>query len=211
VTLSLNEIEALAKKATRGAGYPWGIAEEAGKAVRWLCAANTDGCLALAELLTECDGTVLSDRAPLPGKTWTSRGDRLCPLLAGAALSDLAETLVESELRLANVSRPILLAPFAGLSARFLEASVLLDWDSAQVATDGEILAIRGDIRSACADVSVSVGTGFHQAETLPKQSRAAPDANTLATLNRLAHRTFAPATEASRLAGAGAGLSDND
>jgi hypothetical protein len=29
--------------------------------------------------------------------------------------------------------------------------------------------------------------------------------------LNSYAHRTYAPATEASRLAGAGAGLNDND
>jgi hypothetical protein len=32
-----------------------------------------------------------------------------------------------------------------------------------------------------------------------------------IATLTRFAHNTYAPATEASRLAGAGAGLSDND
>jgi len=32
-----------------------------------------------------------------------------------------------------------------------------------------------------------------------------------IAVLTRFAHNTYAPATEASRLAGAGAGLSDND
>ncbi|WP_172978117.1 DUF3726 domain-containing protein [Roseovarius sp. THAF27] len=35
MTWSLNEIEALARKPTRGAGYPWGLAEETGRAARW--------------------------------------------------------------------------------------------------------------------------------------------------------------------------------
>ena len=36
MSYSLNEFEALALKAARGAGLPWGLAEEAGKAVRIL-------------------------------------------------------------------------------------------------------------------------------------------------------------------------------
>ncbi|NND22495.1 MAG: DUF3726 domain-containing protein, partial [Silicimonas sp.] len=42
MSYSLNEVEATAKKAARGAGYPWGLAEEAAKATRWLCAHDID-------------------------------------------------------------------------------------------------------------------------------------------------------------------------
>lgn len=211
MTFSLNEIEALAKKAARGAGYPWGIAEETGKAVRWLCAAGVDGCSALAKYLIDCDGDDLSVRAPKQGNTWTSIADRLCPLLAGAALSDLADTLHEGDLRLESVAHPILLAPFAGLSAQHLEAPVVLEWSDAFVATDGKALVLRGDISASAATVIVRVETGFDHAHWQPKRSRADPDEESLAILNSLAHRTYAPATETSRLAGAGAGLSDND
>ena len=211
MTLSLNEVEALAKKATRGAGYPWGIAEEAGKAVRWLCAMNFDGCAALADLLVECEGENLSDRTPVLGSVWASRGGRLCPLLAGATLSDLADVLTGEELRLENVARPILLAPFASLAARTLEAPICLDWDNARISTDGAAIAAEGDTGAAVACVTIYVADGFDPAEAQAACSRADPDAKTLDTLNRLAHRTYAPATEASRLSGAGAGLSDND
>ena len=34
MSFSLNEIEAMGRRAARGAGLHWGIAEEAGKAVR---------------------------------------------------------------------------------------------------------------------------------------------------------------------------------
>jgi hypothetical protein len=44
---SLNEIEALAGKAARGAGYDWGLAEEAGQSVRWLEARDFRGADAL--------------------------------------------------------------------------------------------------------------------------------------------------------------------
>ena len=47
--------------------------------------------------------------------------------------------------------------------------------------------------------------------QTLPKRDRADLPAHTYAALDRFAQRTYAPATEASRLAGAGAGLTDND
>lgn len=211
MTLSLNEVEALAKKAVRGSGYAWGIAEETGKAVRWLCAADVDGCAALAEYLSGCDGTDLSARARVQGNIWSSSGDRLCPLLAGAALSDLADTLKDREIRLQSVSHPILLAPFAGLSAQHLEATVVLEWNEACVATDGKALALQGETAALAATVTARIETDFHHTYRQPTCSRANPDEDTLAVLSRLAHRTYAPATEASRLSGAGAGLSDND
>lgn len=211
MTLSLNEVEALAKKAARGAGYPWGIAEETGKAVRWLCASDVDGCAALAAYLTECDGTDLSGRVSVQGNVWTSNGDQLCPLLSGAAFSDMADTLKVQNIRLESVSHPILLAPFAGFSALHLEATVVLEWNDACVATDGKSLALRGETATSAATLTARIETDFDHAHRQSTCSRADPDDETLAALNRLAHRTYAPATEASRLSGAGAGLSDND
>lgn len=211
VTLSLNEVEALARKAARGSGFAWGIAEEAGKAARWLCASNVDGCAALADYLAECDGADLSDGVQVQGRRWTSGTEPLCPLLAGVALSDFADRLKDGELRLEKVAQPILLAPFAAFSAQQLEVPVRLAWNEACVFTDGTSLAIRGEIRAASAHVTARVESRFDQAQRQPACSRADPDTHSLAVLERLAHRTYAPATEASRLSGAGAGLSDND
>ena len=46
---SLNEYEALAFKAARGAGLAWGIAEEAGKAVRTLSSLGLESASILRE------------------------------------------------------------------------------------------------------------------------------------------------------------------
>ncbi|MGC1487905.1 MAG: DUF3726 domain-containing protein, partial [Albidovulum sp.] len=47
---SQSEIEALGIKAARGAGYDWGMAEEAGMAARWLAHEGLPG----PELLLAC-------------------------------------------------------------------------------------------------------------------------------------------------------------
>ena len=48
---SLNEYEALAYKAARGCGLAWGLAEEAGKAVRTLSALGLESAPILLEAL----------------------------------------------------------------------------------------------------------------------------------------------------------------
>ena len=42
MNLSLNEAQALAKKAAKGAGINWGAAHETGRAVRWLLEQGID-------------------------------------------------------------------------------------------------------------------------------------------------------------------------
>ncbi len=79
ITVSLNEIDAMARKAARGAGYAWGLAEEAGRAVRWLEARGLPGLAALLRHLER----------GAPNET--------SPLLAGATLSDRARAIGRGE------------------------------------------------------------------------------------------------------------------
>ena len=210
MNLSLNEVEALAKKATRGAGYPWGLAEEAAKATRWLCERDVDGCSELAGLLEQSDGSDLSHWSPVDeGTTWVPRGKKLCPIITGAALSDRANDLRSAELRIKRVEHPLLLAPFAGWSARHLETTVALAWDETVVCTDGHDLSIEGSASDGSGDVTVL--TGGDMARPNQRRTRSEPRSGDFDALNRFAQKTYAPATEESRLKGAGAGLSDND
>lgn len=208
MTLSLNEVEATAKKATRGAGYSWGLAEEAGKATRWLCARDLNGCKALAELLVQTDGSNKEAWTPhCDQPVWRASGGRLCPLIAGAALSDRALAL--SSVRLVMLVAPLLLLPFVALAAQQRETVLQIEMAGASAATDGTALSITGVFPSVVDELAVVDGGSVLQ--PVPVRSRADPDAQTLQFLNTLAHRTYAPATDASRMSGAGAGLSDND
>ena len=79
---SLNEIDGLARKAARGAGLEWGLTEEAGKAVRWLCAASLPGADCLALHLQGIDTEDYNSICPQIGDAafWEAEGGLLCPL-----------------------------------------------------------------------------------------------------------------------------------
>lgn len=89
---SLIEVEALAKKAAKGAGYSWGEAEDAARAVRWLEARGLGGAAALAAHLT-------------------GGGKGSCPIWKGIAVSDGVEdaTTVDPD----TLDQPLLFLPFA--------------------------------------------------------------------------------------------------
>lgn len=209
MTLSLNEADALAKKAARGAGYPWGMAEEAGKVVRWLCGNGVDGCASLGRMLEQLDGRDLSDLRPdLSGAGWSATGGPLCPLAAGTALSDMAPALSRRAITMNTLVEPLLVLPFAAAAALQLEQSVSLQSEDWTAVTDGRKLVSTGPIvRNGIAVIQLS--SRFENPR--PQRTRAAPNSRAFEILNRFAHRTYAPATEASRLKGAGAGTSDND
>ncbi|MEM8703695.1 MAG: DUF3726 domain-containing protein [Pseudomonadota bacterium] len=208
MNLSLNEIEATAKRAARGAGYPWGLAEEASKATRWLCFRGFDGMAALAVLLDQ--GLAVSeDHRPLTtDKIWRGEAD-LCPLATGAFLSDCAQRLRAQTLEIQQVSVPLLIVPFAANAASALKCCVRIEIDGHVGVTDGNSLLCPDTLPERAERIRVL------RAETTaswqPRHALVSPDPDSWNRLTMLAHRTYAPATEESRLRGAGAGLSDND
>ena len=210
MNLSLNEIEATAKKAARGAGYPWGLAEEAGKATRWLCSHDVDGCGTLAELLEQVDGKDIAGWLPNTGHgPWAAKDGILCPLATGAAISDYAHEIPASGILLEVVASPMLLVPFAALLAQEIERPVTVAIGVLDVCTDGEGLSAADLPPHSPSAASICIGGAIEQ--TRKSLQRASPDPDTWEVLLAFAHRTYAPATEESRLRGAGAGLSDND
>jgi hypothetical protein len=193
--LSLGEAEALARKAARGAGFDWGMAEEAGRALRWLCARGLPGGAALAALLSARDGDVLSGA---------------CPLATGTALADRALP----DCKFDAVASPLLLLPFAAQVAALAGRPVRLAWPGAQVDLAPDGTACLGD--GAALDAPRAAPVTLQQVargegRLLARGTRAALDDATCAVLDGFAARTYAPATPESRLAGAGAGLTDND
>jgi hypothetical protein len=205
---SLGEIEAMAKKAARGAGYSWGLADEAGAATRFLCAQGLPGCETLARLLDAGFAHPLPAHRPrsLAGP-WRGDGP-LCPLITGAALADDADRLLSDPLRIENIALPLFLLPFAAMASRQIALPVVIEADTASATAAGFTLALTGTF-PASANLTLHIGEGPEHLP--PLRTRATPTPQAWASLSAHAHRTYAPATDASRLKGAGAGLSDND
>ena len=207
---SFNEIEAMARKAARGGGLSWGLAEEAGKAVRRLAEAGLPGPQLLADLLRRNDGRQYSDLMPMEvDGVLTAKAGRLCPIIAGAYICDCADALQGgNEIRLGETASPALLLPFIAAAARRTGITAKVVWPGAQVwAGGGQLLAEGANetlLAAETAAVSIVRGGPVTGRNISLGEGRDVSD-DTWRALEEFAYRTYAPATEASR-AGAGAG-----
>ena len=150
---SLGEVQALAVKAARGAGLSWGVAEEAGYAVRWLQANGAPGLTALANLLQDFGSAEYADigqrafdsctsyaGSETDSATETEKGQAntrlsscpapttkslppMCPVHTGLVLSDCESLQPRSSVLL---RQPLLLLPFVSQLTRLKRGSQFL-------------------------------------------------------------------------------------
>lgn len=220
ISCSANELESLVRRAARGAGMAWGLAEEAGKSVRWLdlrCIASV-GLMRVH--LEAYAGKPFSEVAPdTSGDIWTAPGGKLCPVAAGSAVSDLLDATQDgAEITLGATSCPALLSGIVGRSAEAANRLVSVVWGDETLvlcgagpdcagmgkatlaAADADTITVRFGVSPIDAPKGMPPGMG---ALSVPKADWDA--------LKKLALKTYVPETEESRLSGAGAGLTDND
>lgn len=214
---SMNEIEVMARRAARGARLAWGFAEEAGKAARWLAAHGLGGPEQLAGLLGDVEAAGADEMVPAigDGGVWRAVAGPLSPLVAGAILADRAgEVAASGDFRLGSTAYPLLVAPYAAAAAKLTGATLELNWAGAQIVLAPGGIAIEAEEALTAPGVEgvlcrlANTSSGPLTVPTV--RARCVPSAF-WNYLNILAHRTFAPASETSRLTGAGAGLTDND
>ena len=217
---SLAEIEAMGKRAARGGGLSWGLAEEAGKAVRWLHAHHQDGVGALNALLQSNDGISFSELCPqLRDGTWAASSGTLCPLIAGATVLDHASLDEQWPLTLQRIRTPLLLVPFVARAALLSGVPLIMNWgeDCLMLSPSGDIqgqlprtpaggVMAQVLLRRASPNEIVSLCQGTWHKSVL-SQPIAAAD---WLALEEMAHRTLVPASDSSR-AGAGSTAGDND
>ena len=213
--LTLSEIESCLRKCARAVELEWGIAEEAGKAARWLAALQLPGpeCM-LAHLLGLRDMEYQKFAPLVDTSPWRARGELLCPIMAGATMADRSARLLTGEtFHLGETAYPLLLVATLGQAARFHQTAFTTRWDDLEISCFGHALAISGD-ETAMFESRTDAVACWHDPQVAPVREAStlayAIDAETLRSIDALAFATYAPASEASR-AGAGAGLTDND
>lgn len=185
MTHALGEIRSLCTRASRAAGYDWGLAEEAGHAAAWLEAQGAPGGEALARL---CD---LALGGPI----------RACPLRAGAALVDGPDA-PPPEIAL---ELPLLFVPFLARVCAKAEGWAFA-WPGAAGRVGRESLLVSaGPEALLTARATVGIRRLPAAPEPAPRRIRAIAGAWTLARLEHVAARLLAPSDPVSRRFGAGA------
>lgn len=201
MNLSLGEFQAVAAKALRGAGYSWGMAAEGAGACRALASMGFDSSHSLLRLLMAVEEMGVD--AVRPDATWATASGRICPISAGAAISDAPPS---TPLTLAGVIEPLLLIPTLAVVAS-QDSSFAMRWDGGSV-----VVGVDGPDQWGIPPVAeIVIEPAAAPTDRPDRATRIEIRNEALEELNRYAHRTYAPATAASREAGAGAGVNDND
>ena len=124
-----SEIETISKRATRAAGFPWGIAEEIGKNIKTLELLSLTGIENLNLYLRSVKGK----QAHGPKKICAINkleSAAYCPFYTGTALLDSANKVEEiSNLTFHSVNFPILLIPFLNRLSEKIGKKILLRID----------------------------------------------------------------------------------
>ena len=204
MNLSLDEYRALAAKALRGVGYSWGLAEDGAFAARRLAEFGLPTGPTLVRLMTRVDGTATAEL--MPGPEWMPVGDALCPVCVGTTIADLGEC---QDIVLGPTIEPILIAPFLAATISNDGVGYRIAWEGGQCQVTSDAMCLEGEIWSG--PVSVRIAPGDATARRANRHDRVELDEATVDALTRFASRTYAPASEASRLAGAGAGADIDD
>ncbi len=207
MNFSFGEFRSLTATAFRGAGYSWGLTEDAAYASMRLAEFDIDAGAAVARLLTRSDGV---DKVELmPTMKWESVGDMLCPICVGTAIIDLG---VCPDVPLRNLIEPILLAPFLLSMAESESGSggYLMQWQGGYCEISQLGISLEGAVPEQGADITITEQSPSPSLD-LVRSYRVELDVETEEVLHTFAYRTYAPATKESRLTGAGAGLLDED
>lgn len=212
IVCSANELEGLSRRAARGAGLAWGLAEEAGKVARWLAVRRLPSVALVAPCLSRSNGVAYADLVPVvDGRRWAARSGDLCPMVAGAALSDLARDITPGRsVTLSSVVYPLLLSAFLGRAAKATGRSFRIQWSGMSIRCAPDDLSVDfGDetelLRERGLDVTIEATTGKAAGLKMSRQPTSiAVSVDDWAVLKALAALTYVPATDESRLRGAG-------
>ena len=126
---SLSEIDTTSKRATRAAGFSWGIAEEVGKNMRLLELFGLSGIKNLNKYLKDCKKKQFQKIALISNINETIKIP-FCPIILGTNFIDQINLLDKKEnIQITNVAFPILFLPFVSRASEIVGKKIFLKID----------------------------------------------------------------------------------
>ena len=201
---SLSEIETTVKRASRAAGYSWGIAEEVGKSIRLSELFGFPGIKHLNQYYQNKKKENFDD-IKLIDKINKSKGLSFCPITLGVNFIDQVKNIENlKKCSVEKLAYPMLLLPFLSRGSEIIGKKLLFSFD------DSKFLL----------NFNVSISSNFWNKETpiLANQveisflnNEDSFSDNDWKNLYKLAENTFVEETDSLKENAAGAGLTDND
>ena len=202
--ISFSEIETTSKRASKAAGFSWGIAEEIGKSIKSLELFGMPGVINLNLYLKKIKKKHPKKIEKIE-KENKAEDKELCPIYSGVAFLDRSMELEGLQsLKFYNVSYPLLMLPFVSRASEIMSKKILMQYDNASFLLNF--------------DKSVFSKNIDKQAQPLTKELNIELVENKNSFLEqdwkelyKLSEETFVEESDSSKSKAAGAGLTDND
>lgn len=200
---SLSEIETTVKRASKAAGYSWGVSEETAKSIRLLELFGLPGIKHINEYFSKKNKTKFENLNLISENN--SSSNPYCPINLGVSFLDQINVLENlKKIEFKNVAYPIIFISFVSRSSEII----------------GKKIHVKIDENKILLNLNVNISSNFIYQE-FPKIANAI-EVNLLENednftddewnnLYKLSEDTFVEESDSLKEGAAGAGLTDND
>ena len=202
--ISFSEIETTTKRASKAAGFSWGVAEEIGKSIRSLELFGLPGILNLNQYLKKIKKKHPTKITKIEKENKTDNKE-LCPIYLGVAFLDRCLELEKlKSLKFYNVNYPLLILPFISRSSEIMSKKILVQYDNSSFLLNFDKSIFSKNIAKQAQSIAKVVNIEFLE----NKNSFSEQDWK---ELYKLSEETFVEESDSLKKSAAGAGLTDND
>ena len=201
---SLSEIDTTSKRASRAAGYSWGISEEVGKNIRMLEMFGLPGIKNLNDYYKRKKERKFENLNLISADNKIVKSE-FCPIIAGTSFLDQAKFLESlKEIKFYKIAYPLLFLPFISRASEIIGKRLLLKLDEKEFLLNFNNNIYSNFLKNEIVEVASNVIVEFVE----NSDSFSEKDWK---ELYKLSEDTFVEETESLKQSGAGAGLTDND
>ena len=201
---SLSEIETTVKRASKAAGYSWGVSEETGKSIRLLELFSLPGIKHLNEYFNQKNKSKF-ENLNLISENNSSSNNPYCPITLGVSFLDQINVLENlKKIEFKNVAYPIIFISFISRSSEIIGKKINVKIDEKKI-----LLNLNVNIFSNFIDQEFPKIANTIEVDLLENEDNFSDDEWN--NLYKLSEETFVEESDSLKEGAAGAGLTDND
>ena len=202
--ISFSEIETTSKRASKAAGYSWGISEEVGKNVRLLEMFGLPGIKNLNDYYNKKKEQKFESLKLINIENKATKL-QFCPIISGTSFLDQVKSLDNlNEIKFEGIAYPLLFLPFVSRASEVIGKRLFLKLDNNEF-----LLNFNNNICSNFLNNKIIKAANFATIRFLENiNSFNEKEWN---QLYKLSEETFVEESDSLKSTAAGAGLTDND
>jgi len=201
---SLSEIDTTSKRASKAAGYSWGISEEVGKNIRLLEMFGLPGVKNLNDFYKKKKEQQFENLNLISKDNKTAKSE-FCPIIAGTSFLDQIKSLENlNEIKFEKIAYPLLFLPFVSRASEVIGKRLLLKLDEKEFLLNFNNNIYSNFLKNEIIKIANVVLIKFLE----NSDSFSEKEWN---EIYKISEDTFVEESDTSMKKGAGAGLTDND